>query len=145
MNSLLWSNPLSQIESCFCALALCALVLSTGCGPDSNVATISGTVSFDQKPIAKGAISFVPANGQGPSGGGEIVDGKYKCDASLGECKVEIRMSKVVGKRKLYDTPDSPIQEVFEEVLPMKFNEATELRIDIKKGKNEKNWELSSK
>ncbi len=52
---------------------------------------------------------------------------------------------KAVGKKKLYDTPESPTQEVFEEVLPQKYNEATELRIDVQKGKNEKNWELSSK
>jgi len=116
-----------------------------GCGPESNVGQISGTVSFEGKPVAMGSISFVPANGQGPSGGSEVVDGNYKSDAALGPCKVEIRSPKVVGKRKLYDTPDSPVQEVYEEVLPQKYNEATELTVEIKKGKNEKDWDLQLK
>ena len=133
------------IKCCVSVVAVCGLCLSTGCGPEPVVGEIYGTASFDGKAIDKGSISFTPANGQGPSGGGEIIDGKYKCDAALGECKVEIRSPKVVGKKKLYDTPESPMQEVFEEVLPQKYNEATELRVEINKGKNEKNWELSSK
>lgn len=125
--------------------ALTSLCFSAGCGPEPVVGIVSGNVTFDGAPVEKGSISFTPANGQGPSGGGEIVGGKYKCDAALGECKVEIRSPKVVGKKKLYDTPESPIQEVFAEVLPQKYNEATELRVDVQKGKNEKNWELTSK
>ena len=132
-------SPVSRL--CYFVI-LCSIL---GCGPEPNVGQISGTVSFNEKPVAKGSISFVPANGQGPSGGGEIVNGKYKCDAALGSCKVEIRSPKVVGKRKLYDTPNSPEQEVYEEVLPQKYNEATELIVEIKKGSNEKNWDLKLK
>ena len=116
-----------------------------GCGPESNVASISGTAKFDGKPIEKGSINFVPVKGQGPTAGGNIEGGKYKCEAALGECKVEIRMAKVVGKRKLYDTPDSPEQEIMEEVLPMKYNEATELKVEIKKGENTKDFDLKLK
>lgn len=136
---------MNLIKYCIGLVSVFVLCFSSGCGPEPVVGEIFGTISLDGKPIDKGSISFAPANGQGPSGGGEIKDGKYKCDAALGECKVEIRSPKVVGKRKLYDTPESPVQEVFEEVLPQKYNEATELRVEIKKGKNEKNWDLPSK
>ena len=37
------------------------------------------------------------------------------------------------------------MQEIFEEVLPQKYNEATELRVQVQKGKNEKNWDLNTK
>ena len=121
------------------------LLCFTGCGPESNTAYISGTVSIDGKPTDKGSISFIPVNGQGPTAGAEIKDGKFNSQAALGECKVEVRVPKVVGKKKLYDTPDSPIQDVMEEVLPSKFNEASELRIDIKKGTNTKDWDLKTK
>ncbi len=121
------------------------LLCITGCGPESNTAYISGTVSIDGKPTDKGSISFIPVNGQGPTAGAEIKDGKFNSQAALGECKVEVRVPKVVGKKKLYDTPDSPIQDVMEEVLPSKFNEASELRIDIKKGTNTKDWDLKTK
>ena len=116
-----------------------------GCGPESNVAKISGTVSVDGKPTAKGAISFVPISGKGPTAGTEIKDGKYTSEAAIGECKVEIRIPKVVGKKKLYDTPDSPEQEIMEEVLPVKYNEATELKVEIKKGENTKDFDLMLK
>ena len=117
----------------------------SGCGPESNVAFISGTVSIDGQTTSSGSISFIPVNGQGPTAGTEFKDGKYASQAAIGECKVEVRVSKVVGKKKLYDTPDSPVQDLMEEVLPAKFNEATELRIEIKKGTNTKDWELKSK
>ena len=58
---------------------------------------------------------------------------------------MEVRIPKVVGKKKLYDTPDSPEQEIMEEVLPAKYNEVTELRVDIKKGINTKDFELKTK
>ena len=116
-----------------------------GCGPESNVAKISGTVSIDDKPTENGAISFVPVSGKGPTGGTEIKEGKFTSEAAIGECKVEIRVSKVVGKKKLYDTPDSPERDLLEEVLPAKYNEATELRVEIKKGVNTKDFDLKTK
>ncbi len=97
------------------------------------------------KPTDKGSISFIPVNGQGPTEGAEIIGGKYKSKASLGECKVEIRVPKIVGKKKLYDTPDSPsVQDVMEEALPAKYNttKVPSFGSIVKKGKNEKNWEL---
>ena len=116
-----------------------------GCGPESNVGTISGTVTIDGKQSATGSISFIPANGQGPTAGSEIKDGKFTSQAALGECKVEVRVSKVVGKTKLYPEPDSPTMDISEEVLPAKYNEATELRVEIKKGINTKDFDLKTK
>jgi hypothetical protein len=107
--------------------------------------TVSGTVTVDGKLAEKGSISFIPVDGMTPTAGGVIAAGKYQSEAPIGESKVEIRIPKVVGKQKLYDTPDSPVQDIMEEVLPAKFNEATELRFTASKGKNEKNWELSTK
>jgi hypothetical protein len=129
------------------AIVCSALLLSciSGCGAESNVAFITGTISIDGNPTDKGSISFIPVNGQGPTAGTEFKEGKYASQAALGECKVEVRVSKIVGKKKLYDTPDSPVQDLMEEVLPAKFNEATELRIEIKKGTNTKNWDLKTK
>jgi hypothetical protein len=63
----------------------------------------------------------------------------------IGNSKIEIRVPKVVGKKKLYDTPDSPVQDLMAETLPEKYNEKTELTFEVKPGTNEKNWELSTK
>lgn len=120
-------------------------VLGVGCGEQSNMARVSGTVSVDGKPVEKGSISFISMDGMSPTAGTTITDGKYSSEAPLGEAKVEIRVPKVVGKKKLYDTPDSPVQEVLAELLPRKYNEDTELRFTAERGKNEKNWELDLK
>lgn len=109
------------------------------------MATITGTVTVDGKAPATGAISFVAIDGLTPNTGTEIKDGKFSSEVPIGESKVEIRVPKVVGKKKLYDTPGSPEQDVMVEVLPPKFNEQTELRFTAKKGRNENNWDLKSK
>ena len=126
----------------FSALVPISLI---GCGPESKMATITGTVTVDGTAPATGAISFVAVDGLTPNTGTTITDGKFTSEVPIGESKVEIRVSKVVGRKKLYDTPDSPMQDIMEEVLPPKYNETTELRFTAKKGKNENNWDLKSK
>lgn len=120
------------------------VVLTIGCGPESKMTTVTGTVMVDGKLADQGSISFIPVDGMTPTAGAVIEKGKYSSEAPIGESKVEIRIPKVVGKKKLYDTPDSPLQDIMEEVLPPKYNEQTELRFKGEKGKNEKNWELST-
>ncbi len=120
-----------------------ALAILAGCGGDAEMADVSGTVSVDGTPAAKGSVAFIPADGKGPTAGCEIVNGQYSAKVPLGTAKVQIRVPKVIGKRKLYNTPDSPVQETLAEVLPAKYHNKTELTFDVKPGKNEKNWELT--
>lgn len=118
-------------------------VLNVGCSEPSNMGKVSGTVSVDGQPVENGSISFISVDGMSPTAGGTIVDGKYTSEAPLSEARVEIRVPKIVGKKKLYDTPDSPVQDIMTELLPRKYNEETELRFTAERGNNEKNWELS--
>jgi len=126
-------------------LLVASVIALAGCGEDSDLPRVSGTVSVDGQPVEKGSISFIPVDGQGPTTGAEIVTGKYASTAPRGESKVEIRVPKVVGQKKLYDTPDSPVQNILAEVLPDKYNEKTELRVQCQPGRNEKSWELKTK
>jgi hypothetical protein len=118
---------------------------AAGCSTGPPVAELSGTVSVDGQPPARGAITFIPIDGKGQTAGCEIKDGKYAAKLGVGTFKVEIRVPKVVGRKKLYDTPDSPIQDLLEEVLPARYNSASELKIEVNAGKNEKDWDLKSK
>jgi hypothetical protein len=120
-------------------------VLLAGCS-DNHTAVVTGTVRVDGEPLEKGSISFVPVDGQGVTAGGEILDGKYTvAKASPGTMAVQIRYPQVAGTKKLYDTPESPIRNVFREVLPAKYNDRTELRLEVQPGNNEKDWDLSLK
>ena len=56
-----------------CAFLLIALFCG-GCG-HSDGRPVGGMAKFDGKPIAEGSITFEPADGNGPSGGGSIQGG----------------------------------------------------------------------
>lgn len=67
-----------------------ALVLLTavGCGGPPSV---SGVVTYEDKPIEKGSISFSPADGHGTPVGGMIRDGEYRIEnAVTGKQRVAI-------------------------------------------------------
>ena len=126
------------------ALAAAVLVLASGCS-DSNEATVSGAITVDGTPPKEGSIGFIPADGQSRTAGGQIADGKYEARVPIGKMLVQVRVPKVVGQRKLYNTPDSPTQPILEEVLPAKYNSQTELELTVKPGENQQDYQLKSK
>src|SRR4051812_2388316 len=86
---------------------LLALALAAGCS-DGSKATVSGKVTLDGEPLKEGLIKFLPADGKSQNADAPIKDGQYMATMPPGEKRVEISAPKVVGKRKMYDTPDSP-------------------------------------
>ena len=47
----------------FLLLSLCMLLLlSVGCGGDSNVGQVEGVVRFDGEPVTRAMVSFYPAD-----------------------------------------------------------------------------------
>ncbi|WP_425615296.1 hypothetical protein NA78x_005211 [Anatilimnocola sp. NA78] len=129
-------------------LVLVAVLLGTiaGCGGGAGgLTTVSGTVKVDGEPLKKGAISFLPVDGQSTTAGGAITDGTFTVQVPKGMQKVVINAPKVTGMRKLYDTPDSPTMETTAESLPAKYHSATELTLDVKGGSVKQDWDLSTK
>ncbi len=124
-------------------LAGLLLILFVGCA-DPTTGIVSGTITVDGMPAETGAISFIPIDGRSTTSGGVIENGKYTVNASVAKVRVEIRVPKVVGEKKIYDTPDSPIQKLMEESLPPKFNDASELTYEIPAGKSTKDFALST-
>jgi hypothetical protein len=120
------------------------MISFVGCSR-SNLATVTGSVTVDGEPAKVGAISFFAVDGRAPTAGAQIVDGKFSAQVTPGLCTVQIRVSKIVGKKKVYDTPDSPVREVWAEVLPPKYNDDSQLQLDIKPGTNTQDYDLKSK
>ena len=56
------------------------LPLLLGCG---GALSVTGTVTYDGKPIEDGQISFLPVDGKGTPARGPIVGGKYRVDKGL--------------------------------------------------------------
>jgi len=126
-------------------LAAAAFLLLLGCGGGPPTGDVNGTASYEGVPIADGTITFTPVDGKGTTAGGFIKDGKYDVKkVPVGAMKVQITSSKEVGKKKVYDTPNSPVMPVNIDPLPEKYKDPlkTELRYDVQAGSNEKNWDL---
>ena len=103
-------------------------------------------MTLDGKPI-EGNIQFFPVDGKGQSAGGAFRDGHYEIQSSPGVMRVAINSPKVVGKRKAYDTPESPTIDIVEETLPLRYSDlkASELKTTVELGKkNKADFELKS-
>ncbi len=123
---------------------LSPVFLAPGCSEPTE-GVVSGTVIVDGEPAKTGAITYIPVDGKSPTAGAVITDGKYTATVPLGKTKIQIHVTKVVGQTKLYDTPDSPLMPIRVEVLPPKYNYQTELLLDVKPGKNQQDYDLTTK
>lgn len=128
----------------FVSLALAIAV--TGCSKESSSkGTLSGTVTLDGAPVKSGTIRFDPVDGRTASADVMITDGKYTAAVVPGDKRVSISAQKVVGKKKMYDTPESPVVDLTEEMIPKRYNALTELKLTVGAGSQDKNFDLTSK
>ena len=138
------SNLRTRVALAVAAVSVLA-GLSGGCGGGPPQAQVRGTVTLDGKPLDSGVIHFFPqTDAGGPSASADVVAGRYQLLTGVGPMKVVINSNKVVGKRKMYDTPDSPVVEETRDVLPERYNMKSELKAALTPGPNEVNFDLAS-
>lgn len=126
--------------------ALFVVVLSGCSGASPNISTVAGTVTLDGQPLKSGTIRFDATDGRTAAADASIADGKYTAKLPPGEKRVAITAPKVIGKKKMYDTPDSPTFDVTEESLPKRYNAQTELKLTVTSGAQDAPpFELKSK
>jgi len=68
--------PNRTVISCSVLSGILLLAVA-GCGGSTAV---SGSVSYEGEPVENGSITFVPADGIGPSSGSTITGGRYRVD-----------------------------------------------------------------
>ena len=126
-------------------LGMLSLLSATliGCGP--SMGTVRGVVNVDDKPLARGIISYVPANGEGEPITVTIQDGKYELQTTTGPKQVQISAPVVIGQRKSFEGPSAPLEDITEESLPDRYHVNTELTFDVQPGLNTKDWSVESK
>jgi hypothetical protein len=120
------------------------ICLSLGCSADTKHGTLSGTVTLDGQPLKSGTIRFDSTDGHAHAADASITEGKYSAKIEPGDKRVSITSPKVVGKKKMYDTPDSPTVDVTEELLPKRYNSQTELTLKVEAGPQSKDFALQS-
>ena len=99
--------------------------------------------------VENGTISFIPAD-RDPTfaAWAKIKAGSYSIPAGNGPGEganqIEIRWSRRTGKT-LHFAPPIPDADEFVEAIPARYNSRSELRIELKPGANELDFELNSK
>jgi hypothetical protein len=126
------------------SLSIVSVLVAAGCSSDISHGTVSGTVTLDSGPLEKGLIRFVPADGQTATADATIENGAFTARVPVGEKRVSISAPKVGGKRKMYETADSPIVDVVHELLPDRYNVRSELTYTVQPGKQQQDFVLSS-
>ena len=117
------------------------VLLIAGCGP--SMLTVEGTVTWDGTPVETGTISFLPADGKGPSFGGELKNGSYRVEAAepaaLGAKNVTITGVRKTGKM-IEAGPPAPAGTMVEELLSISSTE----KCEIVDGENKHDFQLKS-
>lgn len=84
-----WGRAALAPPYCLCLCILMMVVFSIGCGRTTGPARydLSGTITYDGKPVPAGSILFAPDTSKGNDGPGasaEIKDGVYRTRAGYG-------------------------------------------------------------
>lgn len=138
------------IRSCFRVALVASILAAVGCSSEIKEGEVSGNVTVDgQVPAVGSSITFIPTDGTSPTAGAVIDNGKYMARVPVGKAKVEIRIPRPVQNSAAPSA--GPGSEgpgggggFIEESLPAKYNDATELTIEVQSGKNPKDWTLST-
>lgn len=140
--------PLSVSPFGSCKIVVAALVLlAVGCsrgGPE--IASVSGRVTMDGKPLPNASVVFIPENGR-PAGANTDADGRYVLNFSQGR-KGAIPGKSMIRIMTLRDpTPGEDGKSIpgSKETVPARYNTATELTFDVQaKKRNVANFDLKS-
>jgi len=131
-------------------LILVALAAFSGCGDGKVV--VRGAVKVDGQPIEEGSISLEPADGQGPTTGGIIKEGKYELTGNAAVAPGH-KIVRIVGLRKTGKmveagppAPKGTLIPQMEQCVPSHYNDQSQLRVDVTPGKpNTHDFAIKSK
>src|SRR5262249_50515824 len=117
-----------------CAAAMLAAVLLLGCDGSGATNVVSGTVTFDNKPVENGDIIFEDADNKVGPDVGKIKDGKFEFKAKAGKKKVKIMATRMepLPKDKVGGIPGETEAPV--DYIPKNYNSETTLTADVPGG-----------
>lgn len=108
--------------------------LFSGCSQSTTHGTIQGTVTLDGVKLKEGVVRFVPVDGSSQTASASIIAGEFTAKVPVGTMRVECSAPKIIGQKKMYDTADSPIVDVVDELLPTQYNVRSELILEVRPG-----------
>jgi len=123
-----------------------AAALAAAAGCSQSRVPVSGTVTFAGKPIDAGGIQFVSLDAAAPAKvGSPVADGKYALDPTRGpfpgKYRVEFFWKKKTGKK--VPNGDGGMTEATVEGLPAKYNDHSEVVVEINSSTTTLDFDLS--
>jgi hypothetical protein len=111
---------------------------------------VHGTVTLDGRPLEGGSVQLIPINGQAPTAGAQIVNGKFETRAAITKYRVKIESNaitspdgKKIDKTKKIDK-FSDGADLVKKLVPDKYNTQSTLEVEVKGGVNEPVFDLKS-
>jgi hypothetical protein len=133
-------------------VAIVALVVAgaAGCGGGPDRLGVAGQVTLDGQPLPDGEIVFRPtATTQGPSVAGSIENGAYDIADErgpvAGSYAVTITAERKTGRKIKADILGNATTDQYEQYLPARYNDKTELTAEIAESRDDLDFELTSK
>jgi hypothetical protein len=132
------------------AVVLLLMALVAGCGQDSKLGSVHGTVRLDGNPLKSGSVQFTPAAGRAATGtiqtDGTYTLGTYGSSdgALIGTHKVAIIAYDVSGpQRPAYEM----INQKSKPLVPQRYMSVgtSGLTFDVKPGENQADFDLNSR
>ena len=117
---------------------LLALTAVTGCHSGPKTMPVAGEVTFDDQPVQKGTIQFIPVDETpGRATGATITDGRYRITKEGGPLAGGTYAVRIVALRKTGKKipdlmgPPGTMMEVEENYIPAAYNSRTTLKVVI--------------
>lgn len=110
------------------------ILLTAGCG--ERTYKVSGTVTFDGKPVETGSIAFEAADGGAGVAASGIRNGKYELQSKAGQKKV------IISAFRVRPGTENEPQPAVDEYIPKKYNVETELIKEVMATDNRFDFEL---
>lgn len=104
---------------------------------------VTGTVTFDGKPVEEGRIQFREFGGEQRSFSGSIENGAYAVETATGAMRVEVRASRLIPGKFDESNPGEkePMGEMY---IHEKYNSCSELTSDVPAGGSAIDFTLTS-
>lgn len=120
---------------------LAALVTMTGC---DQMASVSGNVRYKGENVESGVVQYIPPDGTPVAA--EITEGHYEIAAERGlepgSFNVKLFGYRETGRMLVSTEDPSKKEPEVVELLPRKYNQASEIVVELSQGMNAKNFEL---
>jgi hypothetical protein len=123
------TGTLKLVEIALFGAITAVVVAITGCG-SSGFGTVEGTVKLDDKPLAGVAVGFYPLSGGRQEFSISDDSGKY-------QLKTKVGLNEVIV---FYPEDSKPAV-----AIPAKYNQKSELKFEVKPGKNIIDIDMKSK